>query len=275
MTIQILGTGAAEGIPALGCNCEVCCTARERGGKNIRSRSGALIDNLLKIDFGPDTLYHIHRERLNPTDWRFLVFTHSHHDHCAREELQYLLPGFAPPETARNLRIFGNAAVKAKVESVVVYTGLRLECTLIRAFERYSIGDYTLTPVRATHMTEVPDEEVLNLIIEHNGRRLLYACDTGWYPEETWDFLANVKLDLLILECCFGFKPNEYAGHLDFERCLEVVQRLRKQGTLSSRSQVVLTHFSHNGGALHEELEARATPVGILIGWDGMRLNLD
>jgi phosphoribosyl 1,2-cyclic phosphate phosphodiesterase len=34
MTIQLLGTAAAEGIPALGCNCRVCATARERGGKN-------------------------------------------------------------------------------------------------------------------------------------------------------------------------------------------------------------------------------------------------
>ncbi|MCS7066087.1 MAG: MBL fold metallo-hydrolase [Fimbriimonadales bacterium] len=274
MTIHLLGTAAAEGIPALGCNCEVCRTARERGGKNIRSRSGALIDNLLKIDFGPDTLYHIHRERLNPTDWRFLVFTHSHHDHCASEELQYLLPGFAPPETARNLRILGNAAVKAKVESVVAYTGLRLECMPIRAFERYTLGDYTLIPIRATHMTEVPDEEVLNLVVEREGRRLLYACDTGWYPNETWDFLAELELDLLVLECSFGFQPSNYSGHLDFEGCVEAVARMHKQGTLRPDSRVVLTHFSHNGGALHEALEARAAPYGILIGWDGMQLTL-
>ncbi len=274
MTIQILGTAAAEGIPALGCNCEVCRTARERGGKNIRSRSGALIDNLFKIDFGPDTLYHIHRERLNPTDWRFLVFTHSHHDHCASEEMQYLLPGFAPPETARNLRIFGNAAVKAKVESVVAYTGWRLECMLIRPFERYRLGEYTLIPIRATHMTEVPDEEALNLIIERDGQRLLYACDTGWYPDPTWEFLLGVELDLLILECSSGFLRSDYSGHLDFDGCIEVVNTLRKMGTLRPDSQVVLTHFSHNGGALHEELEARADPHGMLIGWDGMRLTL-
>jgi phosphoribosyl 1,2-cyclic phosphate phosphodiesterase len=274
MTIQLLGTAAAEGIPALGCNCTVCCTARERGGKNIRSRSGALVDNLLKIDFGPDTLYHIHRERLNPTDWRFLVFTHSHHDHCAGDELQYLLPGFAPPETARQLQILGNAAVKAKVESVVAYTGMRLECGLIRAFERYPLGDYTLTPIRANHMTEVPDEEVLNLIIERGGRRLLYACDTGWYPDATWEFLANVALDLLVLECNFGLKSSDYKGHLDFDSCVEMVALMRKQGTLRPDSRVVLTHFSHHGGALHEQLEARATPHGILVGWDGMRLTL-
>jgi phosphoribosyl 1,2-cyclic phosphate phosphodiesterase len=274
MTIQLLGTAAAEGIPALGCNCRVCATARERGGKNIRSRSGALIDNRLKIDFGPDTLYHIHRERLNPTDWRFLVFTHSHHDHCARDELQYLLPGFAPPETARQLQIWGNAAVKAKVESVVAYTGMRLECGLIRAFERYQLGDYTLIPIRANHLTEVPDEEVLNLVIERDGRRLLYACDTGWYPDATWEFLAHMELDLVVLECSFGFQPSDYAGHLDFDRCVEVVALLRKQGTLRPDSRVVLTHFSHHGGVLHEELEARAQAYGILVGWDGMRLTV-
>jgi phosphoribosyl 1,2-cyclic phosphate phosphodiesterase len=83
-----------------------------------------------------------------------------------------------------------------------------------------------------------------------------------------------MELDLVVLECSFGFQPSDYAGHLDFDRCVEVVALLRKQGTLHPDSRVVLTHFSHHGGALHEELEARAQAYGILVGWDGMRLTV-
>lgn len=44
MKIAYLGTGAAEGIPAIFCSCPYCSGVRLRGGKEIRSRSQILID---------------------------------------------------------------------------------------------------------------------------------------------------------------------------------------------------------------------------------------
>ena len=45
MKLKYLGTAAAEGVPALFCTCEVCRKSMELGGKNIRTRSQAIIDN--------------------------------------------------------------------------------------------------------------------------------------------------------------------------------------------------------------------------------------
>lgn len=56
MKIKYLGTAAAEGIPAIFCHCEICKHAREHGGKNIRTRAQALIDDKIMLDLGPDTL---------------------------------------------------------------------------------------------------------------------------------------------------------------------------------------------------------------------------
>ena len=53
MEILFLGTAAAEGTPAVFCDCKMCRYAREKGGKEIRSRSGALIDGKLKISVLP------------------------------------------------------------------------------------------------------------------------------------------------------------------------------------------------------------------------------
>jgi len=39
MKFQYLGTAAAEGWPALFCNCDNCEKARKAGGKNIRIRT--------------------------------------------------------------------------------------------------------------------------------------------------------------------------------------------------------------------------------------------
>ena len=58
MKIKFLGTAAAEGFPAVFCNCEYCNKARELGGKNIRTRSQAIIDNKLLIDLPADTYFH-------------------------------------------------------------------------------------------------------------------------------------------------------------------------------------------------------------------------
>ena len=58
MNIQFLGTGAAEGIPALFCNCNFCRSVRLHGGKAVRSRAQVLVDGELSIDFPPDAFYH-------------------------------------------------------------------------------------------------------------------------------------------------------------------------------------------------------------------------
>ena len=58
MKITYLGTGAAEGIPALFCRCKYCNGVRERGGREVRSRSQIFIDGELSIDFPPDAFYH-------------------------------------------------------------------------------------------------------------------------------------------------------------------------------------------------------------------------
>src|SRR5258708_748081 len=81
MEILLLGTAAAESWPAPFCRCDACVQARKLGGKNIRTRSGALIDGTVKVDFGPDTYSQMHREALDLGSITTLVFTHEHDDH--------------------------------------------------------------------------------------------------------------------------------------------------------------------------------------------------
>lgn len=58
MNIQFLGTGAAEGIPALFCQCPLCRKAEAAGGREIRTRCGALVNNRILIDLTPDIFLH-------------------------------------------------------------------------------------------------------------------------------------------------------------------------------------------------------------------------
>jgi len=59
MQLTFLGTAAAEGYPAIACGCDNCTVARRRGGRDLRKRSHAIIDDDLLIDLGPDLLWSV------------------------------------------------------------------------------------------------------------------------------------------------------------------------------------------------------------------------
>lgn len=266
MTLLLLGTGAADGIPGFFSSDPVSRYARENGGKDVRSRSAALLDGVIKIDLPPDTLTQLHREGLDAREWTAIVFTHSHEDHFAVSEIQYALHPFTEADHMAQT-IYGNAAICARIHAR--YPHWPLEVVEMRSFHSVAHGDYRITPVHARHKE---DEDSHNLLIERDGKRLLYATDTGVWHEETFEFLRAQPLDLLVIECTEGFQPTDYVGHLDVKDCIAVVERLRAQGTLPAGSRVVTTHHSHGGGARHCDLVRALAPHGIEPGYDGMRL---
>lgn len=52
MKLTYFGTAAAEGWPGIFCHCVYCERAKQLGGKNIRTRSQALLDDTLLFDLG-------------------------------------------------------------------------------------------------------------------------------------------------------------------------------------------------------------------------------
>ncbi|MDR0763231.1 MAG: MBL fold metallo-hydrolase [Bacteroidales bacterium] len=79
-----LGTGTSQGVPIIGCDCEVC---RSNDPRDKRLRTSALIctdSTQVVIDAGPDFRYQMLRERSKGSIKDRLdgvVLTHSHHDH--------------------------------------------------------------------------------------------------------------------------------------------------------------------------------------------------
>ena len=59
MKINYLGTGAAERIPGIFCNCKLCKYAREKKGREIRTQTQLIIDDVLLIDFPGDSYLHL------------------------------------------------------------------------------------------------------------------------------------------------------------------------------------------------------------------------
>ena len=96
MKITYLGTAASEGLPAPFCTCPVCQKARQEGGKSVRTRTQALVDESLLIDFPPDTYLHWLRNNFDFLKVTDLLVTHSHMDHWYPDDLR---PRWSPSAT--------------------------------------------------------------------------------------------------------------------------------------------------------------------------------
>ena len=74
MKINYLGTGAAERIPGIFCNCKLCKYAREKKGREIRTQTQLIIDDVLLIDFPGDSYLHLLQYDLCFADFDSLAF---------------------------------------------------------------------------------------------------------------------------------------------------------------------------------------------------------
>ena len=271
MKVFFLGTGAAEGIPALFCDCAICTAAKKRGGKERRTRSTVLIDDIIKIDLPPETLAHVHNyPQLDFANLQHLLFTHSHDDHFAVRELQYLSPNFAPCRKAP-LNVYATNELIYKIvnETERFFEPAPLLFQSLMPFYERAVGHLSVVPIVAHHKRE---ELCLNFLLTSEGKTLLYACDTGWYDPQTWDYLATCKLDAVILECGKGNSQSSYEGHLSVEETIRVRDRLLEDGVLRPDAPFYLTHIAHTGLLSHEQMEKAVTSCGLKVAYDGLEI---
>jgi len=270
VTFTILGTAAAEGWPALWCPCDACAEAARLGGKNIRRRTAYQVGERVHIDFGADSFAQMLEFGLEYHRLEHLLITHSHYDHICPQEIGYRREGFTdlPPDNV--LSIYGNEEVRAKLGSIGhTLEECRARFVPITPFEPIDLGEGVVaTPLEADH---AGDEQAVIYLLEHDGRTILQGNDSGWYPEATWDFLESKEIDIAIIECTYGPREGGH-HHLGANEVIEVRQRLLKLGALKPDSRVIATHFSHNGGWLHDRLEDFFAPHDIEVAFDGMQL---
>ena len=269
MHIQLLGTAAAEGYPAIFCKCDACVKAKKLGGKDIRSRTSAVIDNQLKIDFPPDTFHHVLANNLDLGSIEHLLFTHTHHDHFHPDDLTMRSPIFAH-DIVYPLHIYGNDVVISKCNAAIQFSQESFKYHQIKPFVSFSVGDFQVTPLLADHD---PFETCLIFYIEKGNKRILYGHDTGWFPQQTWDWLDQKKLDAVILDCTHGLLPGR-RNHLNIEAVKEIKTIFSEKKIINESTQVIATHFSHNTGLTHDELKKLLNPFGIEVAYDGINIEV-
>lgn len=142
----------------------------------------------------------------------------------------------------------------------------------IHAFKTLQLDGYEIQVLRAFH--DPKEECLIYLIRDSEGKTLLYANDTGYFPENTWEALRGTAIDCVSLDCTLGKDKTLESGHMGLHANRKVIERLKEYGCIHEKTRIVLTHFSHNGGWLHEELEAETKVEGLTIAYDGMVLEI-
>jgi len=269
--LQILGTAAAEGWPAVFCGCDTCTRARIAAGPNIRTRQSVQIDDTFKIDLPPDTHYHQFSFGLRLCELQHLFITHSHEDHLALNELHYVGAPFAHNLANPPIRIYGNPTVVAAVDSIKTRADLPIETVTLRPFVPVQAGHLRFVPIPGVHK---PGEECLTYVVQSEGSTVLCAWDTGLYDERSIERLSEYVFDLMIVECTQGMLDMPSRYHMGFAGVLELRDVLAKSAAVNAGTRIVLTHFSHNIGLLHDEFAAIASREGIEPAWDGLTLTI-
>jgi phosphoribosyl 1,2-cyclic phosphate phosphodiesterase len=232
-----------------------------------------MIGEAIRIDFGPDSAHHSLNQGLSLEKLKHLLVSHSHDDHWKPSEFGYRRPGFSVVPEENILTIYGNEKVHQATEQAIGgrWELLRLRFVPITPFKSVALEPgIVATPLRAAHD---PSEVCVNWLVEVEGKRFLQAHDTGWWSEETWEFLKGRPLDVIAMDCTNGKIDND-RGHLGCAPVARAKEKLQGQGSLADGCRFIATHFSHNGGWLHDDLERFFAPHGIEVAYDGMRVPL-
>lgn len=270
MEITFLGTAAAEGIPAAYCDSAVCRGARQRGGKDFRTRSSVIIDDRLKIDVPPDTHIHAMRDPKALLDIEHILITHDHSDHLYLPDLCLCRPHYAHRQGRPPVHVYAAAHIVEAIRDHPGFPRSDLELHPIEPFVAFTAGEAEVTPLPAEHGAR---SLCLMYKVKINGCSYFHAYDTATIPADVMTFLEGDPLDVIAFDSTQGIKgPSPRHGSLS--RFVELIDTIRDRRIIVDHTQLIATHFSHNGGALHAELEAAAKPHGIIIAYDGLRVSV-
>jgi len=254
LKVTFLGTGTSQGVPVIGCNCEVCSSLDFRD-KRLRSSVHLEIGDIsLVIDTGPDFRQQMLRERIVHLDG--IIYTHEHKDHTAG--LDDIRPFNFLQE--KDMPIYGQLPVLNQIKKEFSYIFTEHRYPGIPMVQTYEIEN---KPFEVEGIPIIPIE-VLHYKLPVFGYRIqnfTYITDANYIGTDELKKIAGTKV--LVLN---ALQNKEHISHFNLNQALEMVRLIRPERTYS-------THISHKLGR-HGVVES-SLPENVFLAYDGLKLTME
>ena len=254
-SVTVLGSGTSQGIPVIGCTCDVC---RSRDPHDTRLRTSIYVtsgDTAITVDIGPDFRQQMLVNDISDID--AVLLTHEHDDHVSGLDdirpinfrLKKNIPLYGLPRVLNDLR----ARYRYVFDTAYDYSGK----------PRIDLVEINTTPLHIGSM-EIQPIKIMHCNLEILGFRFwnfAYITDAKTIDEAWIEQLQG--LDVLIIN---ALHRHVHYSHLNLEEALAMV------GQINPR-HAYLTHLSHYMGvAADVELEL---PDNFSLAYDGLQLEID
>ncbi len=252
MKITFLGTGTSQGIPVIGCECEVCQSSDD---KDKRLRTSILVETNGKkivVDVGPDFRQQMLRAKVKKIDG--IVLTHEHTDHIIglddvrpfnfRYEMDMPVYGLARVNNDLKERfsyIFSNSN----------YPGLpRVILNEIDKNTVFEVAGVPIQPIEIIH-GRLP-------ILGFRFDNFTYLTDIKTISEEAAEKVKGTEY--LVVS---ALRKEEHFSHFTLQEALDFIQKMQPK-------HAYLTHLSHSMG--RQAIVQAELPDNVTIAYDQLTI---
>lgn len=253
LQVTILGSGTSQGVPVIGCDCEVCSSKDPRDKRLRSSIMFSWGDQNFVVDTGPDFRQQMLRERIKSL--RAVLFTHEHKDHIAGlddvRSFNFL--------ERRNMELYCTLPVEKALKREFYYA---FEAEKYPGTPNLTINLFDDTPFRLPDGPFVHPIQLYHYKMPVKGFRIgdfAYLTDFKTMSPEEQKKLKGVKT--MIVDC---LRKTEHMSHLNLEQALRLIDKI-------GPDHAFLTHISH----LFDKHETMLSylPNNVEPAYDGLSFN--
>jgi len=251
MKIIFLGTGTSQGVPTIGCKCDVCMS---KNPKDKRLRTSLLVEvegKTIVIDAGPDFRQQMLRENVQKVD--AVLLTHKHKDHVAGLDdirpYNYLQKSpieiFADKQTLSTVKQeFAYSFEKSYYKGAPKMNLHKIENKMFTA------AGINILPIKVRH-------EKME-IFGYRIKNFTYITDANYISPEEMKKIEKSKVFVLN-----ALRHEKHPSHFTFSEALEIMHTIKPE-------QGFLTHSSHNIGLYNEV--TKKLPSFVQLAYDGLKI---